>query len=147
MDSDIIEFIEHEEEDNKEPDVKRFVSVIDMVEKWIEDSSSEVAESSTTNMGKQPYPSLSVITIILRTVTMDAKLELNNFEKMETELNKKYGNPIYKEYNMSYREATERLQNLLDLWNSSGAGYIDEKYAYYPDREPDSLNFTDWGED
>ena len=136
-------------EDNKErePEIKRSVSVIQMVQDWIEKADSEVAESSATNFGKQPYPTLAVIDIILKTLTEDALEKRLRFENIENELNRKYGDPLYKEYDMTYTEASERLHNFLDLWKSSGAGYIDEKYAYYPDMEPDSINFKDWGED
>ena len=144
MDSDILDY---EEEENNEPKIKRSVSVIQMVQDWIEKADSEVAESSATNFGKQPYPTVAVIDIILKTLTQDAHETRSQFELIEYELNQKYGNPLYKEYDMTYVEASKRLHNLHDLWKSSGAGYIDEKYAYYPDIEPDSINFEDWGED
>lgn len=135
-------------EESDEPDIKRAVSAIDILQDWLDKTQNEVAMSSATNFGKQPYPSMAVIHILLRSISMDLTDKIEDFEKEEKNLDKRYGGScLDRNYEFSYAEASERLKNVMNLWEASGPGKIDKKSDYYQGFAPDSIDIDDWGKD
>ena len=135
-------------EEDSQPDKLRAVPVIQIVDDWVKNFHDEIAESANYGYGRQPYPCMSIVYILLRTLLSDLKKEIDAFEKKEKEFDAEYGSsPIERNYVMTYQEADRRGHNSLWLWNAGGPGYIDKRYDYYQMQSPDYIDFTEWGED
>ena len=135
-------------EEDSQPDKLRAVPVIQIVDDWIKNFHDEIADSANYGYGKQPYPCMSIVYILLRTLLSDFKEKIAESEGKEKEIDIRYGgSPLEKNFEMTYQEADERAHNLMKLWRDGGPGYIDKRYDYYQMQSPDYVDFTEWGED
>jgi len=128
-----------------DPDLKRFVTVIFMLDEVVSAAEREIAEME--HFGTTPCPKLASFQLQLRIHSMDFTDRIKDFEEKEKNLNRIYGDPIEREYQLYYEEADQRFKNALQLWKNIGAGLIDGRYAYSSYMSPDFIDFSDWGED
>lgn len=133
-------------ENNEDRDLLRRVSVVEILDQQIEDAQEEVANLS--NGWKDPYPNLCLFRITLTALSRDYEDRLEYYKEQEEKLDRIYnGKPEDRNCVMTNDEARERLKNIMFLDKEVGHGKIDEEFAYYQPQQPDSIDFSDWGED
>lgn len=132
---------------DEEPDRLRPLSVIEMVDSQIEDADSENARYIALGYGKDPYPDLCILQILLKSVGRDYKDRLDVFMEKERNIDLRYGDPVDRSYIMDSTEATERLKNTSVTFKSIGVSKIDEQSAYWQGRETESADLTGWGDE
>lgn len=133
---------------SSQPDELRAVPVITLFEEWIKHVHNEVAASYYYGYGKQPYPAMAIVHIQIRALLSDFSDLMEKFEENERRIDEKYGgSPMERNYEMTYSEASERMRNLLDLWEEGGPGHIDKISDYAQPVTIDYIDFSEWGED
>jgi len=135
-------------EDNDPDQLRSIGGTIYMLQGWIENAQDEVTQKLKYGIGKDYFPALCCLNIQLRAYVQDYPEILATFEAEEERLNNLYGgSPVKRKCELYVRESEPRLKNTLRLARDLGPAKIDTKYAYYPDMQPDDIDFSEWGED
>ena len=134
-----------DDNESNEPDILRGFSVAEILDSLIENADNENAHFATLGYGKDPRPELCVLQSLIKALAReDYEERLEEYNEKEDKLNKIYGDPVERGYVLDSNEASQRLMNTRFLMKDIGFMKIDEKYAYYAQGDPDTIDFKDW---